>query len=164
MTQGVLGVLRFTDHTTETGKQYSYRITPFNGQLAAGSPVTSALLTPLDLLPGAPGAVTVDREGNKALLRWNANVDSGIIGYKLYVGINEAALALTGEELVQGTSFKYPIQGDMMYYFSLATVDSQNREGTMSSPVELSTWGSGLPRTGNFPWPMFLPAITGEHI
>lgn len=55
-------------------------------------------------------------------------------------------------------------KGDRMYYFSLTTVDSQNNEGPMSSPVELSTWGSGLPSmtSGGFFWPMFLPAITGQ--
>jgi hypothetical protein len=155
-TQDILGVQIVTDQSTETGKQYRYRITPLNGQLTAGSSIISDWVTPLDLLPTAPGAVTVDREENYALLRWNANTNSDIIGYKLYVSENISPLTLAREELLQGTSFRYPVQGNKMYYFAMSTVDSRNREGAISPQVELSTWGSGLPTSS---WSMFLPAI-----
>ncbi len=40
-TQGLLGGKKYTDQTVEAGIVYRYRITPLNGDMAAGTPFVS---------------------------------------------------------------------------------------------------------------------------
>lgn len=108
---------------------YTVRVTCYNNLGLAGSAATQTIYTaPKDAPPSKVQGVTVEQDaGNSSVLqlKWKANPETDILGYRLY---DSAGAVLV--DLIGGTSYSYFIPTSGTYAFGIRAV---NRSGVISS-------------------------------
>ncbi|NWF27531.1 cellulose 1,4-beta-cellobiosidase [Streptomyces sp. PKU-EA00015] len=105
------------------------------------APRTSATVDTVRPLAPTGASVAYDRTVNKATLRWSANKEMDLAGYRVYRRLSSTAWAkVSGTALVTGTSFvNYaPATGESFLY-EVRAVDKAGRESSGSADVTVAT-------------------------
>lgn len=131
----------FTDTATDLTKKgpeaadhryavYAYVLKAVNALGTESGPSPYALT-----IPSEPTGVLLREQGGKAELRWAANPEKGVAGYRLYKkGKGNFEIVRATDELVKGTAFVDASPGSRTRYWVTA-VDVLGQEGEPSSPV-----------------------------
>jgi hypothetical protein len=112
---------------------YAYRIRAVNarGEMSGASP---AFFT----IPSAPQWVFAQEDGATCHLKWAANLEKGIKGYRVYRMDgrydNEKISRLT-EDPIAATTYSDPTAGKATRRYYVVAVDALGQEGFPSSPV-----------------------------
>lgn len=110
-----------------------YRVRAVNALGAESGPSSAALS-----IPSSPQNLLAREEGTACLLKWKANPEKGLKGYRVYRMDGrydkEAVTRLTPEP-VQDLTFKDPDAGKKSRRYYVIAVDALGQEGTPSSPV-----------------------------
>jgi hypothetical protein len=86
-------------------------------------------------IPSCPRNVFCRERGDTAELKWDANPEGGIFGYRIYkLGKKPFEIVRLTEELVKGTTFDHAGGPNQTRYWVVA-VDALGQEGEPSSPV-----------------------------
>ncbi len=126
------------DQTDEGGKPYrygafAYRVRAVGADGAIGGP-SPAIYT----IPSAPQHVFSKEEGTACRLRWAANPEKGIKGYRVYRmdgRFDKETISRLTEGPVAATEFADPNAGKRTRRYYVVAVDSLGQEGHPSSPV-----------------------------
>jgi hypothetical protein len=109
---------------------YAYLVKSVN-RLGTESGPSSYALT----IPSAPAHVLLREQGGKAELKWAANPEKGVAGYRLYrKGKGAFEVVRATDELVKETRYLDGRPGGRTRYWVVA-VDALGQEGEPSSPV-----------------------------
>jgi fibronectin type 3 domain-containing protein len=105
------------------------------------APRTSATIDTVRPLAPTGTSVTYDRTANKATLRWSANKEMDLAGYRVYRRLSSTAWAkVSGTALVTGTSFvNYPPATGESFLYEVRAVDKAGRESSGSADVTVSS-------------------------
>jgi hypothetical protein len=115
---------------------YAYRVRGVNAVGVEGGPSPYALT-----VPSAPQWVFAKEDGEQCRLKWAANPEQGITGYRVYRmegpklnGPGQPVTRLT-EEPVTGTTFTDPKATKQTKRYWVVAVDALGQEGVPSAPV-----------------------------
>lgn len=112
---------------------YAYRVRAVN-KLGIASGASAAMLT----IPSSPQDFFAREEGEKCHLRWNANPEAGIRGYRIYRmdgRYNKDPITRLTPEPVDATTFTDAQAGKATRRYYVVAVDALGQEGFPSSPV-----------------------------
>ncbi|HZE99808.1 MAG TPA: hypothetical protein VE981_22570 [Planctomycetota bacterium] len=114
-------------------KVHAYRVRAVNS-LGVESGPSAAVLS----IPSSPQNLFAKEEGTTCLLKWQANPESGIKGYRVYRMDGrydkEPVTRLTPDP-IPGLTFSDPDAGKKSRRYYVVAVDSLGQEGSPSSPV-----------------------------
>ncbi|MEV3993545.1 PA14 domain-containing protein [Streptomyces sp. NPDC049837] len=99
------------------------------------APRTAATVDTVRPLAPTGTSVAYDRATNKATLRWSANKEMDLAGYRVYRRLSSTAWAkVSGTALVTGTSFvNYPPATGESFLYQVRAVDKAGRESLGSA-------------------------------
>jgi hypothetical protein len=112
---------------------YAYRVRAVN-RLGVESGASPAVLT----IPSSPQWVFSKEDGATCHVKWQANPEQGIRGYRVYRmdgRFNKESIARLTDQPIAGTSFADPAAGKSSRRYYVVAVDTLGQEGYPSSPV-----------------------------
>jgi hypothetical protein len=126
------------DHLDKAGRPYrrgvyAYRIRSVlkGGQLSGPSPATFTI-------PSSPQQVFSKEDGTTAQLKWAANPEQGIAGYRVYRmdgRFDKEPVSRLTAEPITATTFADETAGKSSRRYYIVAVDALGQEGLPSSPV-----------------------------
>jgi hypothetical protein len=112
---------------------YAYRVRALN-ELGVESGPSSAVLT----IPSAPQFVFSKEDGTKCHLKWQANAEHNLLGYRVYRmdgRYSKDAIPRLTEKPILGETFTDEEAGKATRRYHVVAVDAIGQEGFPSSPV-----------------------------
>lgn len=129
----------YTDSSAITGTEYVYHIKSVNERSVESKPSHSIKLTTFSPPPLPPGNLIISKIKDGLKISWDPTMERMAAGYYLYRRSgNDTINKLTAEPISRAKSeFRDTdlIKG-IRYYYSISSVDSNNREGRRSLEVE----------------------------
>ena len=91
--------------------------------------------------PNTPTGLTVVSGANEILLRWNANTESDLAGYRVYRDAGDGSGFVSLEEtLIQGREYAdRDIELETAYQYKLSAVDADGNESSPAGPVSVQS-------------------------
>jgi len=134
----------YYDGTVTPSTTYYYAVTAYDqdGELSTQSAVTSAVVTPQEPAPTAPGSFGANAIAyNQVALSWTAATStSGLGGYTVYRGTSPSSLASIGSAGATATTYTDgTTQPSATYYYAVAAYDTLGLYGPSSSSVSVTT-------------------------
>ncbi len=113
--------------------------TPTQPTVASPPPPPSPTPVSVTPTPTSSASSTAPKTAN-ATLSWNANTESDLAGYRIYVGTRSGSYGVVGPfEVTNGTSFTVPnLPLGATYFFAVSAFDKSGNESAKSSEVSKS--------------------------
>ncbi len=112
---------------------YAYRVRAMNAARKVSGP-SAAVLT----IPSSPQHLFAKESGTSCPLKWDANPEKGIVGYRVYrMGgrYSKDSIARLNQEPQKELTFSDPAAGKETRRYYVVAVDALGQEGFPSSPV-----------------------------
>jgi hypothetical protein len=125
------------DHVDPAGKAYRFGVYAYRVR-ALRSGVESGASPAVYTIPSIPQCVFSMEEGTTCRLKWAANPEMGIKGYRVYRmdgRFDKEPVSRLTEEPVEGCEFSDPGAGKKTRRYYVVAVDALGQEGHPSSPV-----------------------------
>ena len=131
-TTGLVLVPSHTDATAEPDVTHTYRvqtrITDGGGAWTESDPVT------IVALPGTPGNVTVEAEGNDNVITWNAPDSESIDGYRVRHATDAAAWQTLADDIAETNHRHTGAQADVTHHYAVQAYNTAGN-GPWSEPA-----------------------------
>lgn len=137
----------FTDQGLRGDTTYYYVVTAFNttGESVVSQEVGVTTSTGVDSVPpSVPSGLTAVPGIEKAMLRWNYNLESDFLRYHVYQ--NDVRIASV-ESVTESRYIINNLTPGMEYQFAVSAVDKAGNESAKSPAVAVIPMASGLPMT-----------------
>jgi hypothetical protein len=136
------------------GRSYSFPVAVFRVRAVNALGVESGPSPAVLTIPSSPESVFAKEEGTTAHLRWAANPEEGIKGYRVYRmdgRFDKEPVTRLTPEPIQSLTFSDPEAGKKSRRYYVVAVDALGQEGHPSSPVWFER-----------EWKSFYKPFTGE--
>ncbi len=126
------------DHLAPSGKRYRYAVYAYRLISVAGNGEKLGASPAFFTIPSSPQHLFASEDGETCRLRWEANRESGIRGYRVYRmdgrWRKDTITRLTATPVAE-TEFTDPAAGNKTRRYYVVAVDALGQEGFPSSPV-----------------------------
>ena len=132
----------YFDKNFETGKNYYYYVTAVNS-VGESNPSQVMLGFARDTTPPpTPTELSFEVKAGEVLLKWNQKKDNSLIGYRVYMSMNEDASewGMVNENLLKSNAFKHTRSKTLSrfdYYYRVTSVDAIYNESLPSNAVKV---------------------------
>ena len=132
----------YFDKNFQTDKNYYYYVTAVNS-VGESNPSQVMLAYARDTTPPPrPTELSFEVKAGEVLLKWNQKKDSSLIGYRVYMSMNEDASewSMVNEKLLKSNAFKHVRAKTLSrfdYYYRVTSVDATYNESFPSTMVKV---------------------------
>lgn len=143
----------YVDTVRLDGRSYFYRVTAIDAQNQESPPSQAVMVTVADRTPPrTPSLLSLHLSGGQIQIRWQANTETDLAGYRLYRStnwpVNQALGTLHGASLLTTPSYMdQVVLNGQTYYYIFTAVDQAGNESPPSIDAQMPTVDLTAPLT-----------------